>query len=224
MSGAADNSDKLSVCVVEYHPLAARHIELLLQRDPGIDLVPSDRLLEHPLSRPVSIAAFVVDQGSLPMPLNRFLRFLGVRFPKAKALVLDDRQSDDDICRLLFLGIRGFLAYEDIEANLVTAVRAIADGHYWVPPRVLEQYMQFSARLPAPREDRVEGFTWRERRIIELVKRRLSNKEISAILNVSEGTIKFHLSNIFAKLGVRDRHAMIDVTSGHPHPLTPKPK
>ena len=84
--------------------------------------------------------------------------------------------------------------------------------------------MQFSARLPAPREDRVEGFTWRERRIIELVKRRLSNKEISAILNVSEGTIKFHLSNIFAKLGVRDRHAMIDVTSGHPHPLTSKPK
>jgi LuxR family maltose regulon positive regulatory protein len=84
--------------------------------------------------------------------------------------------------------------------------------------------MRFSARLPAARSERVEGFTWRERRIIELVKRRLSNKEIAAIMNVSEGTIKFHLSNIFAKLGVRDRHHMIEVTSGHPHPLPDKPK
>jgi LuxR family maltose regulon positive regulatory protein len=85
--------------------------------------------------------------------------------------------------------------------------------------------MRFSARLPATaaRSDRVEGFTWRERRIIELVKRRLSNKEISAILGVSEGTVKFHLSNIFAKLGVRDRHHMIEVTSGHPHPRPPQP-
>ena len=224
MSGAANNTGKLSVCVVEYNPLAARHLELLLQRDPDLDLIPRDRLLEHPLSRPVPIAAFVVDQGSLPMPLNRFLRFLGVRFPKAKTLVVDDPVSDDDLCRLLFLGIQGFLAYEDTDANLIPAVRAVADGHYWVPQRVLEQYMRFSARLPSPRSERSEGFTWRERRIIELVKRRLSNKEISAILSVSEGTVKFHLSNIFAKLGVRDRHAMIEVTSGHPHPLTEKPK
>lgn len=224
MPDAADNSAKLSVCVVEYHPLAARHLELILQRDPDLDLIPRDRLLEHPLSRPVHIAAFVVDQGSLPMPLNRFLRFLRVRFPKAKALVLDDRQSDEDLCRLLFLGIQGFLAYEETDSDLLPAVRAVADGHYWVSQRVLEQYMQFSARLPSPREDHGEAFTWRERRIIELVKRRLSNKEISAILAVSEGTIKFHLSNIFAKLGVRDRHAMIDVTSGHPHPLPQKPK
>jgi len=224
MSGAANNTGKVSVCVVEYNPLAARHLELLLQRDPDLDLIPRDRLLEHPLSRPVPIAAFVVDQGSLPMPLNRFLRFLGVRFPKAKTLVVDDPVSDDDLCRLLFLGIQGFLAYEDTDANLIPAVRAVADGHYWVPQRVLEQYMRFSARLPSPRSERSEGFTWRERRIIELVKRRLSNKEISAILSVSEGTVKFHLSNIFAKLGVRDRHAMIEVTSGHPHPLTEKPK
>jgi len=224
MSGAANNTGKLSVCVVEYNPLAARHLELLLQRDPDLDLIPRDRLLEHPLSRPVPIAAFVVDQGSLPMPLNRFLRFLGVRFPKAKTLVVDDPVSDDDLCRLLFLGIQGFLAYEDTDANLIPAVRAVADGHYWVPQRVLEQYMRYSARLPSPRSERSEGFTWRERRIIELVKRRLSNMEISAILAVSEGTVKFHLSNIFAKLGVRDRHAMIEVTSGHPHPLTEKPK
>ena len=224
MPNAADSPTKLSVCVVEYNPLAARHLELLLQRDPEIELIPRDRLLEHPLSRPVPISAFVVDQPSLPMPLNRFLRFLGVRFPKAKALVLDDQLTDDDLCRLLFLGIQGFLSYEETEAGLVPAVRAVADGHYWVPQRVLEQYMRFSARLPAARTDRIEGFTWRERRIIELVKRRLSNKEISAILAVSEGTIKFHLSNIFAKLGVRDRHHMIEVTSGHPHPLPEKPK
>jgi DNA-binding NarL/FixJ family response regulator len=224
MSDVAPNSDKVSVCVVEYNPLAARHLELLLQRDPEIEFIPRDRLLEHPLSRPAPINAFVVDQGALPMPLNRFLRFLGVRYPKAKTLVLDDALSDDDLCRLLFLGIQGFLAYEEAEASLLPAVRAVAGGHYWVPQRILEQYMRLSARLPSPRSERVEGFTWRERRIIELVKRRLSNKEIAAILGVSEGTTKFHLSNIFAKLGVRDRHHLIEVTSGHPHPLPDKPK
>jgi len=224
-TGPDSAQPQFAVCVVEHHPLATLYLEQILRRDPALETLSRVLLLDTAADAPRrGLHVFILDLGALPSSLDKLLRFIHVRFRRAKVILLGEPQSDDELCRLLFLGIQGFLAYEDTDANLIPAVRAVADGHYWVPQRVLEQYMRFSARLPSPRSERSEGFTWRERRIIELVKRRLSNKEISAILSVSEGTVKFHLSNIFAKLGVRDRHAMIEVTSGHPHPLTEKPK
>jgi DNA-binding NarL/FixJ family response regulator len=55
--------------------------------------------------------------------------------------------------------------------------------------------------------------TKRERTIVGLLKRRLGNKEIAAALKISEGTVKFHLSNVFRKLGVRDRRSVELTTS-----------
>jgi DNA-binding CsgD family transcriptional regulator len=55
-----------------------------------------------------------------------------------------------------------------------------------------------------------QGITQRESQVIELVKRRLSNKEIGAILNIQESTVKFHLSNIFSKLQVNRRSELQD--------------
>jgi DNA-binding NarL/FixJ family response regulator len=64
----------------------------------------------------------------------------------------------------------------------------------------------------------LEALTPRERLVVELLQQRLCNKEISARLNVSEATVKFHLENVFNKLGVHDRHLVADQAALGPLP------
>ncbi len=92
----------------------------------------------------------------------------------------------------------------------------MAEGHLWVVPDILEQYVRYASALSHHKAVRGDALTGRERRIIELVQRRMSNKEISSILGITESTVKFHLTNIFAKLGVNDRHAVVEMVSSRP--------
>jgi DNA-binding NarL/FixJ family response regulator len=222
-SASTAPTGKISVCLVEHNPLAARYLARLLANEAGLAVLTHDALLEARRPARNSVHVFLLDSCALPDSLSRYLRFLRLRFPSARALLLGHPLPTEELCRLLFLGIQGFLAYDDVEAQLPRALRALAAGHLWVEPSVLEQYVRYSNQLARLREEKSHAFTRREKRILELVKRRLTNKEIGAILAISESTVKFHLSNLFAKLGVRDRHAVVEVASAHaPRALFPQ--
>lgn len=204
---------KTSVCLVEHNPLAARHLERLLAGDSSLCLLSQRELVQDHSSARTAAEVFVLDSGTLPASLNTYLRSLRLRFPDARILVLDHPLPTHELCRLLFLGIQGFLSYEEADDWLPQAIRAVAAGHLWVPHEVLEQYVRYSTQLARLRGRKGDTFTRREKRILELVHRRLSNKEIGSILGISESTVKFHLGNIFAKLGVHDRQAIVEVVS-----------
>lgn len=209
----------LTVCLFEYNPLAARHLQQVLRCDPTLQLLAREQedVLKSKRGAKVQAAVVVLDQGALPTTLSNFLRVVRVRFPEAKIIVVGEPQSRQELFRLLFLGIQGFVPYQEVEEHLAAAVRTVAQGHLWVAPEVLEQYVRYSTQLSRAKAPRSGILTRRERHIIELVQRRLSNKEIGSILNISESTVKFHLSNIFAKLGVRDRQSVVEiVTARHP--------
>ncbi len=214
-----------AVCVVEHHPLAAFFLEQILRRDPALEILSRALLLDTAADAPRrGLHVFILDLGALPSSLNKLLRFIHVRFRRAKVVLLGEPQSDDELCRLLFLGIQGFLPYGQVESDLVAAVRSVAEDGFWLPARVLEQYETASARLTRSKSDR-EVLSFRERRIVELVRRRLTNAEIASILSISENSVSTYLVRIFAKLGVHDRQSMLDAATGHsPNPLPHKPK
>lgn len=221
-TGSDSTPSPLPVCIVEHHPLAALYLEEILGRDPALQTVSRVLLLDTAARSPRrGLHVFILDLGALPTALNKLLRFIHVRFRRAKVILLGEPQSDDELCRLLFLGIQGFLPYSEVEASLVAAVRAVADDGFWLPAAVLEQFENTSSRLLRRKSD-LDALSFRERRVVELVKRRLTDAEIASILNISETTITTYLTRIFAKLGVRDRQAILD-TAAHPAPL-PKPK
>jgi DNA-binding NarL/FixJ family response regulator len=159
---------------------------------------------------------FLLDAATLPTALSKYLRALRLRFPRAPTLVLDAPQPREELCRLLLLGIQGFLAYSEVEEQLLPAVHAVADGRLWVAPIVLEEFARFSAQLSRARAMKGVPLTRKQKRILDLVQRRLSNKEIASILNISESTVKFHLGNIFLKLGVRDRQTIHNAAGNRP--------
>lgn len=202
----------LPVCLVAYNPLAAHQLRERLTSHPGVQLIPYEDVLRSKRAAK-QVAVFLLDRGSLPMPLSKFLRILRMRVPGARILVLDDPQPRPELLRLFFLGIQGSLPYGEVEPSLLPALRAVADGHLWGPAEVLAQYAGYSAQFARSRLAHADPLSRRERRVVELVRRRLSNGEIASILGADETAVKTALANVFAKLGVSDRESVAELAS-----------
>jgi LuxR family transcriptional regulator of csgAB operon len=131
-------------------------------------------------------------------------------FTDAQILVIGKRVSEDELCRILFHGVRGFVTYDQVDEQICSAVDALFRGHTWVSPQVLDRYLILSSGLPSHERYGQGALSPRESEIIGLLQRRLCDKEISSVLGVSEHTVRFHLQNIFNKLGVHDRYSVIE--------------
>ena len=116
---------------------------------------------------------------------------------------------DDD--ELVLAGIRngakGYLLKDVALEELVGAIKTVADGGTIVKPAVTERLLKGLENLETDFSalDRPDPLTERETEILRLMAGGYSNKEIASSLNVAEGTVKNHVSNILSKLGVRDR-------------------
>ena len=129
------------------------------------------------------------------------LRQLQPAFPALPVLVLTSFTDDAHIFAALRAGASGFLLKEMGGDELVEAIRGAAKGRPQLHPDIARKLM---ARAPLP-EDPFESLTERERDILKLIGRGMSNKEIALALNLTEMTVKGYVSDLLAKLGVSDR-------------------
>ncbi|HEU0041760.1 MAG TPA: response regulator transcription factor, partial [Jiangellaceae bacterium] len=129
--------------------------------------------------------------------------------PPPRVLVLTTFDLDEYVVEALRAGASGFLLKDVPADDLVTAIRTVARGDAVVAPAVTRRLLDlFATRFPAtdaPTPARLTHLTDRERQVLMLVARGLSNAEIAAELVVSETTVKTHVGNVLNKLGVRDR-------------------
>lgn len=214
--------ERVTVCLVENHLLAARSLLEKLGHESRLHLLSEEDLLSDAAELKRVPVVFVIDQGTLPLPLSEYLRRLRMAFPQGKYIVLDKKVSEEELLRLLLLGIHGFLSYDEVSKSLAAAISRVFAGGTWVPEVVLQKYIDYSSKLIAAKRNPTLGLTRRENQVLELVRRRLSNKEISEVLKVSEATVKFHLTHIFSKMQVDNRYSLIEraseslSASGHP--------
>ncbi|MGW0749218.1 response regulator [Streptomyces sp. NPDC002587] len=128
-----------------------------------------------------------------------------------RTVMLTTFDSDEYVYEALHAGASGFLLKDVRRDDLVHAVRVVAAGESLLAPsvarRLIEEYTAATARPspPASAAERLEVLTARERETLLLLGRGLSNAEIAAALVVSEHTVKSHVGNVLAKLGLRDR-------------------
>ena len=137
----------------------------------------------------------------------------------ARVLVLTTFHVDEHVVGALRAGASGFLLKDAHADRLLEAIRVVHAGDAIVDPAVTRKLLdQFVHRLPAPGEqraqaaaaaDRLAGTTGREREVLALVARGLSNAEIAAELVVTETTVKTHVHHLLTKLGVRDRVQLV---------------
>jgi DNA-binding NarL/FixJ family response regulator len=126
--------------------------------------------------------------------------------PHIAVLVLTMYDEQDSVFDAVRAGARGYLLKGARREELVRAVRAVASGEAIFGPAVARRLMAYFARpAPATAPEAFPELTERERDILELVARGLSNPEITARLVLSPKTVRNHVSNVFSKLQVRDR-------------------
>lgn len=131
------------------------------------------------------------------------------QLPGHRVLVLTTFGLDEYIVEALRAGASGFLTKDVPAPELVHAVRVVAAGDALLTPAVTRQLLdRVARRLPAPvghGPDTLSALTEREREVLELLARGMSNAEIAEALVVGEATVKTHVSNVLMKLGLRDR-------------------
>ncbi|MFC8527026.1 response regulator [Nocardia sp. NPDC057227] len=128
--------------------------------------------------------------------------------PPVRVLMLTTFDIDDYVYEALGIGASGFLLKDAPAEELVRAVRVVAEGEALLAPTVTRRLIADVTRRRAGRvkpAPHLKQLTPREREVLELVARGMSNTEIAETLFVAEQTVKTHVSKIFSKLNLRDR-------------------
>ena len=129
-------------------------------------------------------------------------------FPDLRVVIVTTFEQDDYIFGALRAGASGFLLKRSRPEELVSAIHTVAAGDSLLSPSVTSRVIERMAQQPAPdvtADARLDELTPREREVLALVARGLSNSEIAAELVVEESTVKTHVRRILAKLDARDR-------------------
>ena len=124
----------------------------------------------------------------------------------ARVLILTTFDLDDYVYEALRAGASGFLLKDRPPEELVAAVRVIAAGEALLAPSVTRRLIEeFARRAPTPTRTELDELTPREREVLVLMARGLSNAEIARALFVAETTVKTHVGRVLHKLRLRDR-------------------
>lgn len=132
------------------------------------------------------------------------------RDDSSRVVILTTFDLDEYVYEALKAGASGFLLKRTPAADLVAGIRVIAAGDGLLAPsvthRLIENYRQRQQSLAPPRDASVlDDLTDREREVLVLVARGMTNGDIAGHLYLSEGTVKTHVKRIFSKLGLHDR-------------------
>lgn len=182
----------------------------LLGSDPGIEVVGEASSGREAVEKAVGLRPDVVLMDVRLPDLDGIAATteLARAAPACKTLILTTFEEDDYIFRGLRAGAAGFLVKRTRPEELIAAVHTVARGDSLLSPSVTRRVIERLAQQPVPElADRslLQGLTTREREVLELVARGLSNREIAAALFVEESTVRTHVKRLLAKLGLRDR-------------------
>lgn len=153
----------------------------------------------------------IIDVWGLPLPTSQYLDHLSAAIPKCAFLALDRPRNGIEVARFLRAGFSGFINYDETLYLLGPAINAIAQGRVWTSPEIMRIYMNLTSNRAVLHRGGMEALTVREHQVMELLRRRYSNKEMANLLKISESTVKFHVSNVLMKLNLCDRRDLTDM-------------
>jgi DNA-binding NarL/FixJ family response regulator len=123
-----------------------------------------------------------------------------------RILVLTTFDLDEYVYEALRAGASGFVLKDDPPEQLLAAIRTVAAGDALLSPAVTKRVIEQFTRMPRPTPPKeIDDLSARERDVLRLVARGLSNAEIGQELFISETTVKTHVTHVLQKLGLRDR-------------------
>jgi DNA-binding NarL/FixJ family response regulator len=199
----------LRVVVVDDHPLYRDGLVTAMAAMPGVEVVGEAGDGEQAVAVAADLLPDVVVMD-LHMPdVNGIeaTRRITSAHPSVAVLVLTMLEGDDSVFAAMRAGARGYLLKGADRSEIARALEGVAHGEVVFSAGIASRVLAFFAAGPgaAPSLDPFPGLTEREREILDLVARGLTNAEIARRLVVSDKTVRNHVSNVFAKLQVAGR-------------------
>lgn len=141
-------------------------------------------------------------------PTMDWVRTILHRHPQIKVVLLGFLESEESVLRLAEAGASGYVGPEASLPELIAILQEIHKGEFKCPPHITYALFRHLAHLAGGRAlvPKSPVLTMRERNVVELLSRHLTNKEIAASLCISEYTAKNHVQRILKKLGLHSRN------------------
>jgi DNA-binding NarL/FixJ family response regulator len=199
----------IRILLADDHPVVREGIRNRLACEEDFDVVGEaangeETIRQVRLLRPDVVLLDVTMPGPGAVPVMEALRQAHAAL---KVLVLSAFDDDEYVFGMLAAGAAGYALKDERLSTLVEAVRAVAHGETWLSPRVASKVAHQAVRKAPASADM--PLTEREREVLGLMAQGKENAEIAAALAISERTVKFHVGNIYAKLGVTSRTAAV---------------
>lgn len=197
----------MKVLIVDDHPVMRDGLIALLQRaNPDADVLQARDAREalaladtHDVLDVILLDLRLPEQDGLEA-LPEFAR----RWPNVPILVLSVSEDPQDVRRSLALGASGYVPKSASQQVLLSAVRLVMDGERYVPPLILEEGSLQAGQF-RDADAKGSALTERQIEILQLLSRGMPNKAIASALDLSEKTVKVHVSAIFKALNVVNR-------------------
>lgn len=200
----------LRVALADDQAIIRDGLTYILQRLPDVELVGTarDGTEACDLARREHPDVFLMDLRMPEMDGLEATRIIREELPGTQVLVLTTFGDDESVFGALRHGARGYLMKDATAEAIAEAIARVAAGQAYLDPAVQARLLDSLGRVEpgaVPIGPGSEALTAREAQIVALIAEGLSNQEIAARLVLSEATVKTHINNAFAKLGVRDR-------------------
>jgi DNA-binding NarL/FixJ family response regulator len=203
-------ADLIRVLVVDDQQLLRAGFRVILNAEPDIEVVgeAGDGQAALDLARATRPDVVLMDIRMPGMDGLSATERLMTMPDSPRVVVLTTFDQNEYVVRALRAGAYGFLLKDAPTSRLITAVRAAAAGDALIEPSITRRLVErFAVPAEEPHQlpEAVRALTDREREVLRLIARGLSNAEIAAEIVVAENTAKTHVARILMKLGVRDR-------------------
>ena len=198
------------ILIADDHGIVRSGIRMLIDRQPGMRVVAEaeDGIQAVELAQTQKPDVAILDVSMPRMTGLQAAREIRSRAPDTSVLLLSMHDDERYFFDAVDVGAAGYVLKRSADTDLIDAIQAVARGEQFVSP-VTERAV-IKEWLESGREDRLEDpLTPRELDVVKLIAEAHTNKQIAQALHVSEKTVESHRSNVFAKLGMRDRVELV---------------
>ena len=194
-------SQSLRVVIADDHALFRQGLKSMLKLEPSVVVVAD---VERVADLAPTLAGTRCDILLLDLQMDRnALAEIEGLARRVRVVVVTASEQPSEALSALRAGARAVVFKRFALETLMDAVRAVMDGHVWMPPAL---QAEMAAQMLEPETDALSS---REREIVRAVALGLRNAEVAQRLAIAEATVKSHLNNIFQKLKIRDRTELV---------------
>jgi two-component system, NarL family, response regulator len=192
------DSANIRILIVDDHPVVRAGLTSMLSTQPGMEVVGSASNGKEALALLEKTVpdAILIDLRMPGMSGLETMRAIRLRIDPPRIIVLTSFDTDEDIYQAVGAGAQGYVLKSASQDELLEAIRLVLADKRYFPAHIAAQLTNRMAR---------SELTPRERQVLQLVAKGLTNKEIGRVFGISDNTARNHVNNIIEKLEVSDR-------------------